>query len=124
MGALGNLPHLPSQYRCSFYSFQQCLLEHIPFIVCVFFLPVPQFTIFFLGTARGKEKEQHMCYKMMANGKGSPHHSKLPSDRLTKAHGDAVSCSQERGEGIRQRTDRYTFFLPFFLINSRFHTKF
>ena len=36
---------------------------------------------------------------------------KHPSDQLTKAHGDSVSYSQERGEGIRQRTDRYTFFL-------------
>ena len=104
--------------------FSNVFLSTFPSLFVFFFLPVPQFTIFVLGTARGKEKEQHMCYKMMANGKGSPHHSKLPSDRLTKAHGDAVSCSKERGEGIRQRTDRYTFFLPFFLINSRFHTKF
>lgn len=114
MGALGNLPHLPSQYRHSFYSFQQCLLEHIPFTVW-FFFPVPQFTIFFLETGEGKRSNTCVIkwwqiVRKSPSQQNQPSH-KHPSDQLTKAHGDSVSYSQERGEGIRQRTDRYTFFL-------------
>ena len=59
--------------------FNNVFLSTFPslFVDFFFFFSVPQFTVFFLGTMRGREKEQHMCYKMMANGKGSPHHSTI-----------------------------------------------
>lgn len=41
-----------------------------------FFFPSATIHYIFPGTVRGREKEQHVCYKMMANGKRSPHHSK------------------------------------------------
>ena len=127
---LGNLPHLPSQYRHSFYSFQQCLLEHIPFTVWFFFFFQCHSSLYFSWKQRGEGKRSNTCvikwWQMVRKSPSQQNQPsyKHPSDQLTKAHGDSVSCSQERGEGIRQRTDRYTFFLPFFLINSRFRTSF
>lgn len=109
--------------------FNNVFLSTFPSLFDFFFFQCHS-SLYFSWKQRGEGKRSNTCvikwWQMVRKSpsqQNQPSH-KRPSDQLTKAHGDSVSCSQERGEGIRQRTDRYTFFLPFFLINSRFRTSF
>lgn len=110
----------------SFYNFQQCLLEHIP-VPVFFFFPSATIHYIFPGTVMGGKGATRVL-QMMANGKRSPHHSKInhhitPSDRLTKAHGTQSPHSGKRGgDKTKNRGTHFSHFL--FLINWRFHTKF